>query len=63
MSAGLGYSRLHAGVSGPDQRQGHSPFTVGSFRAPVKEEPLPAGGGSQGGSSGTTTVCAQPGLH
>lgn len=52
MSAGLGYSRLRAGVSGPDQRQGHSPFTVGSFRAPVKEEPLPAGGAARGAPVG-----------
>lgn len=37
---GLCYSRVDAGVSGPDKRRGHSVFTVGSFMALVKQEPV-----------------------
>lgn len=40
MRGGLCYSRVDAGVSGPDKRRGHAVFTVGSFMAPVKQEPV-----------------------
>lgn len=52
VSGGLCYSRLDAGVSGPDKRQGHSLFTVGSFMAPVKQEPLAEVGGARGATVG-----------
>lgn len=52
MRGGLCYSRVDAGVSGPDKRRGHSVFTVGSFMALVKQEPVVEGGGGRGASVG-----------